>query len=243
MTHNGGLRLDMQRVLGAPRSVVFRALSEPQELVKWWGPDGFIIPSVESDLRPGGSYRIAMQPPEGDLFYLTGKFLEVDPPQRLSYTFRWEDPGPRGPRDVGDAVAPRRWRRVDRVDSRSGRLRNRAAPRSSRGRLDSGPQQAGGTDVVTGGGLSLAGTTCRPGTRSSGRRWGEQPSRTIGVVGSAAGPPRVDGRKRPKGRSQNSSASQSEHWFSNGRTGRSGSFTVDISPRKSLGGGRREVRS
>lgn len=94
MMHNPGLGLAMRRVLGAPRSVVFRALSEPQELAKWWGPDGFTIPSVESDLRPGGGYRIGMQPPEGDLFYLTGEFLEVTPPARLSYTFRWEDPDP-----------------------------------------------------------------------------------------------------------------------------------------------------
>ena len=35
-----------------------------------------------------------MQPPDGDLFYLSGEFREVDPPSRLSYTFRWEDPDP-----------------------------------------------------------------------------------------------------------------------------------------------------
>ena len=94
MTHDGGLRLHLQRVFRARRPVVFRALTEPLELTKWWGPDGFVITSVESDLRPGGGYRIAMQPPEGDLFYLVGEFLEVDPPARLSYTFRWEDPDP-----------------------------------------------------------------------------------------------------------------------------------------------------
>lgn len=95
MTREGGLRLRMRRVLvGAPLSVVFRALTEPRELSKWWGPDGFTIPSVESELRPGGGYRIAMQPPEGELFYLAGEFREVAPPERLSYTFRWEDPDP-----------------------------------------------------------------------------------------------------------------------------------------------------
>ncbi|MFI6435232.1 SRPBCC domain-containing protein [Streptomyces sp. NPDC050759] len=94
MTHDGGLRLYMQRVLRAPRPVVFRALTDPQELAKWWGPDGFTTLGVESDLRPGGDYRIAMQPPEGDRFYLVGEFLVVDPPERLSYTFRWEDPDP-----------------------------------------------------------------------------------------------------------------------------------------------------
>ncbi|MGP3951356.1 SRPBCC family protein [Streptomyces sp. 7N604] len=94
MTRNGGLRLRLRRVLGTRPSVVFRALTEPQELAKWWGPDGFTIPSVEIDLRPGGGYRIGMQPPEGDRFYLAGEFREVVPPERLSYTFRWEDPDP-----------------------------------------------------------------------------------------------------------------------------------------------------
>jgi uncharacterized protein YndB with AHSA1/START domain len=90
----GPLTLAMKRVLRAPRSRVFRALTEPDELAKWWGPRGFTAPSVEVDLRVGGSYRIAMQPPEGELFYLTGEFREVDPPTRLVYTFRWEDPTP-----------------------------------------------------------------------------------------------------------------------------------------------------
>ena len=35
-----------------------------------------------------------MQPPDGDLFHLTGEFREVDPPARLAYTFRWEEPDP-----------------------------------------------------------------------------------------------------------------------------------------------------
>jgi uncharacterized protein YndB with AHSA1/START domain len=90
----GRLALQMRRVLRAPPSIVFRALTEPGQLAKWWGPTGFTTPSVELDLRVGGSYRIAMQPPEGKLFYLTGEFREVEPPARLVYTFRWEDPTP-----------------------------------------------------------------------------------------------------------------------------------------------------
>ena len=35
-----------------------------------------------------------MQPPEGDVFHLSGEFVEVGPPSRLSYTFRWEEPTP-----------------------------------------------------------------------------------------------------------------------------------------------------
>jgi uncharacterized protein YndB with AHSA1/START domain/ketosteroid isomerase-like protein len=88
------LTLEMKRVLGAVPSVVFRAFTDSSELAKWWGPEGFTIPSVEFQPRVGGSYRIEMQPPEGDSFYLTGEFREVDPPARLAYTFVWEDPDP-----------------------------------------------------------------------------------------------------------------------------------------------------
>jgi uncharacterized protein YndB with AHSA1/START domain len=49
---------------------------------------------LEFDARVGESYRIEMQPPEGDPFYLTGEFGEVDPPARLAFTFIWEDPDP-----------------------------------------------------------------------------------------------------------------------------------------------------
>jgi uncharacterized protein YndB with AHSA1/START domain len=90
----GELALEMKRVIRAPRPLVFNALTEPDELAKWWGPSGFTAPRVEIDLRVGGSYRIAMQPPDGDLFYLSGEFREVDPPGHLAYTFHWEDPDP-----------------------------------------------------------------------------------------------------------------------------------------------------
>src|SRR5690606_905127 len=44
--------------------------------------------------RPGGRYRITMQPPDGAAFHLSGEFREVAPPARLAYTFRWEEPHP-----------------------------------------------------------------------------------------------------------------------------------------------------
>jgi uncharacterized protein YndB with AHSA1/START domain len=88
------LTLHLEAVLPAPRETVFRALTEPQELANWWGPAGFTSPSVDFEPRVGGSYRIRMQPPEGEAFHLTGEFREVDPPSGLSYTFRWEEPDP-----------------------------------------------------------------------------------------------------------------------------------------------------
>ena len=88
------LRFVIERELPAAPPVVFAAFSDANELAKWWGPRGFAAPSLSFRPRVGGTYRIKMQPPEGDPFYLTGEFREVDPPTRLAYTFVWEDPDP-----------------------------------------------------------------------------------------------------------------------------------------------------
>jgi uncharacterized protein YndB with AHSA1/START domain len=89
---SAGLTLEIERVLDARRSVVFRAFSDPGELAKWWGPRGFTTPSLVLHARVGAGYRIEMQPPQGARFYLSGEFRVVDPPARLAYTFAWEEP-------------------------------------------------------------------------------------------------------------------------------------------------------
>lgn len=84
----------MQRAVSAARSVVFQAFVDSGELAKWWGPEGFTVPTLNFDARVASTYRITMQPPEGDAFDLTGEFRAVDPPARLVYTFVWEPPDP-----------------------------------------------------------------------------------------------------------------------------------------------------
>jgi uncharacterized protein YndB with AHSA1/START domain len=78
------------RVIDAPREEVFRAWTEPEQIRQWWGPGEFTCPEAEVDLRPGGSYRLAMQPTAGEAFIVGGTYREVEPPVRLVYTWRWE---------------------------------------------------------------------------------------------------------------------------------------------------------
>ena len=94
MMPSGNLSLVIKRVLPGPPSVVFSAFSADGGLARWWGPEGFTIPTIEFSPKVGRSYRIKMQPPDGDPFYLRGDFREVDPPHHLAYTFSWEDPDP-----------------------------------------------------------------------------------------------------------------------------------------------------
>lgn len=94
MKGNDELVLNVKRFLPFPLTLVYRALTEPSEVARWWGPRGFSVPNIDFDLVIGGSYRIAMQPPDGEIFYLSGEFIEVSPPVRLAYTFRWSPPDP-----------------------------------------------------------------------------------------------------------------------------------------------------
>jgi uncharacterized protein YndB with AHSA1/START domain len=94
MTDRKGFRLEQERRFQASQQRVFEALTEPSRLTKWWGPNGFTTPEVRLDLRVGGSYRFTMQPPDGEAFHLSGEFLAVDPFDRISFTFRWDEPDP-----------------------------------------------------------------------------------------------------------------------------------------------------
>jgi len=87
-----GYVLRLERTFAAPREVVYRLLSDPVELATWWGPIGFTVPAIDFEPVVGRSYRIAMRPPDGDVFHLSGEFLEVERPRRLVFTFLWDPP-------------------------------------------------------------------------------------------------------------------------------------------------------
>lgn len=45
--------LTITRLIDAPRSLVWRAMSEPEHLIHWWGPDGFTNTFYEFEMKPG----------------------------------------------------------------------------------------------------------------------------------------------------------------------------------------------
>lgn len=82
--------LKIERVFDAPRSLVFKAWTEPEHISKWWGPRGFKSTVLKNDLRPGGAYRIHMRGPDGD-HWSQGVYREVVPPERLVMVGSWAD--------------------------------------------------------------------------------------------------------------------------------------------------------
>jgi uncharacterized protein YndB with AHSA1/START domain len=87
--------VDFVRTFDAPRELVWRACTDPDQIAQWWGPAGMHTPreSVEMDVRPGGVFRLTMvMDATGAEFPSDMHFTEVVEPERLCYA--WE--GQRG---------------------------------------------------------------------------------------------------------------------------------------------------
>ena len=82
-------QLVIERTLKASPERVFDAFTDPDQLKKWWWPNGFTCPAAEVDLRVGGRYRLAMEwpgsiPAEAQFsHYMSGEYYEIDRPHRL----------------------------------------------------------------------------------------------------------------------------------------------------------------
>ena len=80
------------RVFDGPRELVFDAWTKAEHLRHWQGaPRGFTVTTEESDVRPGGGFRICMRSPEGVDHWLQGSYREIVRPERLVFTHAWLD--------------------------------------------------------------------------------------------------------------------------------------------------------
>jgi len=80
----------MSRIYDAPRDVVWRAMTDPRHVARWWGGPGFTNPVCEMDVRPGGAWHHVMRFPDGHELDMHFVFVEVEKPWRLV----WRSPAP-----------------------------------------------------------------------------------------------------------------------------------------------------
>lgn len=84
--------LTVARTIEAPIQAVFSAWIDPENLRFWWEPGGAVVESAEIDLRVGGSFRIISTALERNVtIIVSGVYKEVEKPQRLVYTWTWQD--------------------------------------------------------------------------------------------------------------------------------------------------------
>lgn len=94
------LMLVITREFQVPITVVWSALTDPDQAPAWWGPRGFHAPreSIDADLEVGGLYRACMvQDATGQEYWWSGVHTDIEPPSLFVFTHAWDKPdGTRG---------------------------------------------------------------------------------------------------------------------------------------------------
>jgi uncharacterized protein YndB with AHSA1/START domain len=85
-TETQDFTLEIERVIDAPREVVWRCWTRPELLKQWYCPAPWKVTNAEIDLKPGGRMNCVMEGPDGERHDLTGMLLEVVPLERLTFT-------------------------------------------------------------------------------------------------------------------------------------------------------------
>jgi uncharacterized protein YndB with AHSA1/START domain len=83
--------LTLKRRLAAAPAQVWEAWTDPQKLIQWFGPGHTVPDSVKADMdvRPGGHYRISFRTDDAEYHEVGGRYHEVVPQQRLSFSWAW----------------------------------------------------------------------------------------------------------------------------------------------------------
>jgi uncharacterized protein YndB with AHSA1/START domain len=80
----------MTREFDAPRELVFKVMTDPELIPRWWGPARYPTRVDTMDVRPGGKWRFVSTGSDGEEFAFRGEYREITPPERIVQTFEFE---------------------------------------------------------------------------------------------------------------------------------------------------------
>lgn len=81
--------LTLRRRLNAPPALVYSAWTDPQKIMRWFGPAGAEMLSATTDVRIGGAFAMEFRTPDGEEHSVSGIYREVVINERLAFTWRW----------------------------------------------------------------------------------------------------------------------------------------------------------
>lgn len=91
----GETRVVVKRRFSASPEEVYRAHMDPELIQQWMlGPDGWTMPVCINEQKVGGKIRYEWSNGKGGGFYLTGEFVELEPPRRIVHIERMHLPDP-----------------------------------------------------------------------------------------------------------------------------------------------------
>ena len=77
------------RVINAPVNELYAAWTEPEKIVKWFGPDAGPVKQASADVRVGGRYAVKFHTEDGEEHNVGGIYREVVSNQKLVFTWAW----------------------------------------------------------------------------------------------------------------------------------------------------------
>lgn len=83
--------LTITRQIAAPVDAIWKAWTDPVEWQQWMGPVGWTIADCSIDLRVGGKWTTTQRSPDGALHPTGGKYLAIEPPHHLAFSWVLED--------------------------------------------------------------------------------------------------------------------------------------------------------
>ena len=85
------LKLEIKRVINAPRDRVYAAWTDPAQLKQWFGPESVQTRDLVADARVGGEFRWDLVNSDGEEMTMRGKFRELQSGKKVVFTWKWED--------------------------------------------------------------------------------------------------------------------------------------------------------
>jgi uncharacterized protein YndB with AHSA1/START domain len=79
--------LEITELFNASPETVFNAWTDREEFSSWIGPEGFYSTFCEMDVRVGGKWRVCIQSPAGEDYWMQGTYIEISSPSKLVFTF------------------------------------------------------------------------------------------------------------------------------------------------------------
>jgi uncharacterized protein YndB with AHSA1/START domain len=87
------------RCIAARPAIVFDALTTPEGMTSWWGPDEGPVLFAAADAKVGGRFQVRFRKLDGSEHECSGEFLEIERQRRIVMSWRWTSgghPGERG---------------------------------------------------------------------------------------------------------------------------------------------------
>lgn len=92
--------LTLVRRIAARPELVFDAMTTPEGIAHWWGPDDGPVLIAQTDVRVGGSFLVRFRMLDGFECESSGRYLEVVRPERIVMSWRWTEGGE--PEEAGE---------------------------------------------------------------------------------------------------------------------------------------------